>query len=64
MLGLTGGQELNLGIGIYNQSNPAWLHHRRCGYVFLAGDEQLIVAAEPRPLGTDVINVFTYVYRW
>lgn len=60
-LGLSEGQELSLGMGVYSEENPAWLHHNKAGYVFLAGDKQLIVSAEPRLLDAEAIDVFTLV---
>lgn len=59
VVGNNNGEETVLGLGETNHLSPAYLYHRSVGYVFLQGNENLIVSADKRTLTSDELEVFT-----
>lgn len=59
VVGKSNGEESFLDLGETNHFSPAYLYHRSVGYVFLNGDEDLVVSADTRTLNSDELEVFT-----
>ncbi|ROT83083.1 protein containing Polysaccharide lyase family 8, central [Penaeus vannamei] len=59
VIGTSNGEEITADFGSNVESQPAFLHHRNIGYVFMNGNETLFTMADSRVHGEDAIDIFS-----
>ncbi|XP_069980357.1 chondroitinase-AC [Penaeus vannamei] len=59
VIGTSNGEEITADFGSNVENQPAFLHHRNIGYVFMNGNETLFTMADSRVHGEDAIDIFS-----